>query len=262
MKTTTSATMVLLLSLLAGSALPAAHAEIVLQDLGGGCYLIDFEGVGDREEVGTVPGPSHETQFGFSWVGALDQDAGGSGYFANEPSPDTATMPLSNQADINVAWSNFSGMLLPQSVQFRYSAGGITVGTMVQAYQWPGGALLDEVPVLNGAASGGAGCSGDPMGNLCAWRTITFAADGNSIGNLYFSGWMVAFAMDDMVVCFDPEQAVPCCLPSGECALLSPVACEFASGSARPGAECTETTCSALPIERATWGTVKSVFRE
>lgn len=259
MNTTTCLTTLLITSLFAGSLVSPARAEIVLQDLGGGCYLIDFEGVGNLEEVGTVPGPSHETQFGYSWLGAIDQDAGGSGYFANEPSPNTATMPLYNQANVNVSWT---GGLLPQSVQFRYTAGGITVGTLAQAFQWPGGALLDEVPLLNGAASGGAGCSGDPTGDLCEWHTITFAADGNAIGNIYFSGWMFAFAMDDMVICFDPDQAVPCCLPSGECAMLSPAACEFASGMPRPGSECTETMCTALPVEHVTWGTIKSVYRD
>ena len=79
---------------------------------------------------------------------------------------------------------------------------------------------------------------------------------------LEVNGAACEFALDDMVICIDPALAVPCCLPSGECAMLSPVACEFASGTQRPGSACTETTCSATPVQSASWGKLKNIYRD
>lgn len=133
MKTTTRVTTLVVTGLLTGLGLSVARADTGLQDLGDVCYLIDFEGLTDRELVGTIPGPPFTTTFGISWRGAIDQDDGGSGSFANEPSPSTSAMPLSG-GDINIHGWNSAGSIRPQSVQFKYSAGLIEAATTIQAW--------------------------------------------------------------------------------------------------------------------------------
>lgn len=70
---------------LALAALPAGAAVITL----------DFEGIGDQAEVGDYYYDAYGVRFSTGSLAIVDQDAGGGGNFANEPSPDTILFFLS-----------------------------------------------------------------------------------------------------------------------------------------------------------------------
>ena len=59
------------------------------------CSFIDFESCSHAVPIGKIPGTIDVT-FGSSWLGVVDEDAGGgNGNFANEPSPDkTASLTI------------------------------------------------------------------------------------------------------------------------------------------------------------------------
>ena len=59
------------------------------------CTTIDFEGVGDLQPIGSLA----DATFGSSWHGLVDQDDGGSGPFANEPSPSTIALQLAEAVE-------------------------------------------------------------------------------------------------------------------------------------------------------------------
>jgi len=61
------------------------------------CTLIDFEGVGNRNPVGTIGAAA----FGNA-EGIVDSDAGGTGNIANEPSPDTVMLPKTTFATVTL----------------------------------------------------------------------------------------------------------------------------------------------------------------
>jgi len=65
-----------------------------------GTVVLTFEGFGDQEEIrdyynggvgslGSGPGPSYGISFSSNALAIIDEDAGGSGNFGGEPSPDT-----------------------------------------------------------------------------------------------------------------------------------------------------------------------------
>ena len=56
----------------------------VVQSAAGSCRLITFEGVGNNEEIPPIEGITTPL-----WLGLIDADDGGTGDFANEPSPST-----------------------------------------------------------------------------------------------------------------------------------------------------------------------------
>lgn len=75
----------------------------------GDIIVLDFEGLQDYEPVqqyynggtggnGTGPGPDHDIVFSDNALAIIDVDAGGSGNFGGEPSPDTCVFFLSGGA--------------------------------------------------------------------------------------------------------------------------------------------------------------------
>ncbi|HVT45235.1 MAG TPA: DUF11 domain-containing protein [Thermoanaerobaculia bacterium] len=75
--------------------------------------VLDFEGLGNQEQVlnfyngglggsGSGPGPNFGITFSPSALALIDADAGGSGNFGGEPSPDTGLFFLSGTAVMNV----------------------------------------------------------------------------------------------------------------------------------------------------------------
>ena len=69
-----------------------------------GITTITFEGVGHLNPVGTQSG----VVFASAWFGCVDFDAGGTGNFANEPSPDTTAswFPVPTQAQTRITLPN------------------------------------------------------------------------------------------------------------------------------------------------------------
>lgn len=233
-----------LLLILTSLAMPAPASG------GSSCTLVDFESVGDLAAIGTIPGPVDVT-FGPSWLGLVDSDAGGSGHFANEPSPDTVAFfatPIPDPIEFSVP---------VRSVEIRYCGSGLSIPFVLTAWDRLGGtgnAVAQATGDTVGTASGGAACSGDPDGNHCLWSVLTLDAGSNAIQSLTVSGAQsVDLAFDDSLVCWDPAltaycfgEGCPCgnddpsagCASSageGSCSARSASAAPARSRPARPG---------------------------
>ena len=159
------------------------------------CSLIGFEGIPDNTQVGTYFGPV-VVQFGSSWLGIIDADAGGSGNFANEPSPNTAAYFL-DQNDISIT-------LTPsvRFVQFRYVAAAQSLPITVAAYDSLGNLISTASGSVVGTDYDGANCAGDPTGSFCLWDQISLVSATTNIRSVKISGAVSNyFAIDNLYFC-------------------------------------------------------------
>jgi hypothetical protein len=141
----------------------AAQAAIVL----------DFEGLRDLEAVqefyngGTgslgSSGPNLGASFSPATLALIDADAGGTGNFANEPSPNTVMFFLdANDAILNYAAGFDTGF------SFFYSS-----STAASVTVWDGlGATGNVLASLSLTAQGFDNCTGDPTGSFCNWTPV------------------------------------------------------------------------------------------
>ena len=162
------------------------------------CSLVDFEGVGDIQPVGTYNGPVRVT-FGSSWLGVVDLDDGGNGNFANEPSPSTVAAFM-DRNDLSI------GLVPPvRLVEFSYVASRIGVPVMLNAYDVNGNLVGTATGNTVGHRDDGANCTGDPTGDFCLWDKITLVSTGNLITKIEIDGATAAqFGIDNLVVCVRP----------------------------------------------------------
>lgn len=146
---------------------------------------LTFEGVGNLASVndfyngGTDSAGNSGTNYGISFssnsLGLIDADAGGSGNFANEPSPSTDLIFLSGAAaTMNVAAGFDTGF------SFFYSgdvAGFVNVYDGLNATGNLLATLVLPVNYQNG------NCTGDPTGDFCHWDPIgvSFAGTAKSV---------------------------------------------------------------------------------
>ena len=161
------------------------------------CSLINFEGFGDNQQVGVVPGDINVT-FGPSWLGLIDQDAGGSGNIANEPSANTVAYFLDPADPID-----FDQPV--QFVQVSYVASAVSIPVTLTAWDGPFG-TGNVVDVATGNTVGtdfdGADCTGDPNGQFCLWDVLTLTASTDTILSITLGGATAnQFAFDDMTFC-------------------------------------------------------------
>jgi hypothetical protein len=144
--------------------MPAQAAPIVL----------DFEGVGDLAAVGNYynggnPGTNYGVEFSPATLALVDADAGGSGNFANEPSPNTVMFFLdASNAILNYAAGFTTGF------SFFYSS---STAATVNVYDGLDG-LGNLLGSLNLTAQGFNNCSGDPSGSFCNWTAVGVAFAG------------------------------------------------------------------------------------
>lgn len=175
------------------SAPPAAAAVIVL----------DFEGIGNRQAVGDYydggGGTNHGISFSPSTLALVDQDAGGTGNIANEPSGSTVIYFLETDTSTLSYSGGFS-----TGFAFFYSA---SVAATVSVYEGVGstGAVLGSIDL---AAQHTQNCSGDPAGEFCNWSSagVTFAGVARSID---FSGTANLVAFDNITFGSAVAQPVP-----------------------------------------------------
>jgi len=166
---------------------------------GGGfdCNQITFEGIGDGQVIGEVPGPVTVT-FGPSWLGLVDGDDGGSGNFANEPSASTIAFFLTPADPID-----FSPAV--QFIQVFYVASASSIPVTLTAWDGPNGTgNVVDMTVGNtvGTSGDGANCTGDPTGSFCLWDIMTLTSGSNNIQSITLSGAAAdQFGFDDMVFC-------------------------------------------------------------
>lgn len=162
-------------------------------------FVLDFEGLGDGEPIeqfynggtgggGSAGGSNFGVEFSINSLAAIDSDAGGSGNFANEPSPDTAMGFLQGTAIMNVAAGFTTGF------SFFYTSveepGFVTV--------WDGldgnGTML---AMINLPALGSDPLGGDPNGTFNIWAAIGVAFAGTAM-SIDFGGAVNQIGYDDV----------------------------------------------------------------
>lgn len=158
------------------------------------CHTVTFEGIGDFAPVGTVVGTPTLT-FGSSWLGIIDSDAGGSGNFANEPSPSTTAFFLDTE-DILIGLDVGS-----RTVEFFYSASAASLPVTLEAFDSEGSLIGSAEGNTVGSDIDGADCVGDPTGQLCLWDSINLASTGDDIRSIRITGAVNQFVIDDLEVC-------------------------------------------------------------
>ena len=136
--------------------------------------VLTFEGVGNLASVDNFynggtdslgnSGPNLGVAFSGPTLGLIDADNGGSGNFANEPTPNTIMFFLdASSAVLNYAAGFDTGFA------FFY-----TSSTAADVNVWSGldatGSLLGTIHLA--AQSGGNGCVGDPTGGFCNFTNI------------------------------------------------------------------------------------------
>lgn len=156
----------------------AIAACVAAGTAGAAVVTLDFEGLKNGEGVldfynggkGSLgsSGTNYGVAFGGNALALIDSDAGGTGNFANEPSPSTVMFFLTGTAVLNY------GLGFTNGFSFYYTS--LAVGGTVNVYDGLNatGNLIGAIPL---AALGG-NCSKDPTGDYCNW----------SVGSLAFSG--------------------------------------------------------------------------
>ena len=171
--------------------------------------VLDFEGAGDNAQLldfyngGTDSlgnsGVDYGVSFGSDSLALIDADAGGSGEFANEPSPDTIMYFLSGTAILNVEAGFDTG--------FSFSYTSSSTGSVGVYDGLDGtGILLGTISLVSQSTDG---CVGDPNGgNFCNWTAagINFAGTAKSID---FGGTANTVGYDDVTFGSSTPGAVP-----------------------------------------------------
>lgn len=154
--------------------------------------VLDFEGVGNQLPIGDFynggAGPDYGIYFGGNTLGIIDADAGGTGNFANEPSPNSCMFFLEGGAStMNVPAGFTTGF------SFYYtSSGQITVnvfddvdgaGNLLATQSFPANYMLN--------------CSGDPNGDFCHWDAVGLGFSGTA-KSVAFSGAANQCGFDDV----------------------------------------------------------------
>lgn len=172
---------------------------------------LTFEGVGDECAIndfyngGTDACNNSGTNYGIGFtsasLGLIDADAGGTGNFANEPSPSTALFFLSSdRATMNVAAGFDTGF------SFYYSANADDTFVNV----WSGlngtGTLLATINLARNWNNDG--CTGDPGGQYCHWDPIGVLFSGTAM-SVDFGGTANYVAFDNVTLGSDIPGGVP-----------------------------------------------------
>ncbi len=186
------------------SAVPAQASPIV----------ITFEGLQNNESInsfynggtggsGSSGGPNYGIVFTSDSLALIDEDNGGSGNFANEPSPNTVAYFLTGAGDTMDVAAGFD-----TGFSFFYTAfgnGSVNVYSGLDGT----GTLLASL-VLNDSSTPQNGCGGgDPTGSFSCWAPIgvTFAGIAKSV---VFSGVANEVAFDNITLGSDiPGGSVP-----------------------------------------------------
>lgn len=156
------------------AALALGSAGIASADV----VTLDFEGITDFTAVGNFYA-AQGVSFSGPTLALVDEDAGGSGNFANEPTGDTIMFFLSGNASIlNYAAGFTTGF------SFYYSS---SVATVVDVFDGLDGSGNKVGSITLDAQHTGNNCQGDPNGTYCNWTNagVSFAGVAKSI---VFSG--------------------------------------------------------------------------
>jgi hypothetical protein len=162
---------------------------------------LTFEGIPDQTPVGAFYAPNYV--FSPATLALVDEDAGGGGNFANEPSPNTIMFFLDSSNAILDVTNGFT-----TGFSFFYTS--LTSAT-VSVYDAFGGAAGggNVLGSINLAAQFADGCIGDPTGDFCNFTPagVNFAGTAYSID---FGGTAGATGYDNITFGSEtPGGAVP-----------------------------------------------------
>jgi hypothetical protein len=172
-------------------------------------FTLDFEGIGNTAAINGFYGGGTDSlgnsgnnfgvQFGSNTLGLIDADAGGSGNFANEPSPNTAMFFLTGTAVLNYE-PGFAG-----GFSFYYSS---RTGATVNVYDGldASGNVIGTIQLENQSAGGS--CQGDPNGGFCNW-TLAGATFSGLAKSIDFGGTVNRIAYDNMKFGIDTPPGPP-----------------------------------------------------
>lgn len=143
-----------------------------------GIIVLDFEGAGNNAQLlgfyngGSdsqgLSGSDYGIQFAPNALSLRDRDIGGTGNFANEPSPDTVMFFIMGSAILNYAPGFDTGFSFFYSAKY---AATVYVYDDLNAT----GNLLASIKVLPQYT---ANCSGDPTGTYCNWTPVGSSFEG------------------------------------------------------------------------------------
>lgn len=158
-------------NLLAAAGLAATMASAMAANP----IVLDFEGIPDLSPVGDFynggGGTNYGVHFSDATLALVDADAGGSGNFANEPSPNTVMFFLdANNAILTFAAGFDTGF------SFLYSSSTAATVTVYEGLNGTGNVL----GTLSLTAQGFDNCSGDPSGDFCNWTAVGVAFSGTA----------------------------------------------------------------------------------
>lgn len=150
----------------------AAVITLTFEGAGDSAQLLNFYN-GGTDNLGNS-GTNYGISFGPNALSVIDEDAGGGGNFANEPSPKTTMFFLTGSAVLNYSPGFVDGF------SFFYSSSKVA---SVKVYEGVNatGALLATINLI--AQYNAGGCVGDPTGDYCNWTPIgaSFAGIARSI---------------------------------------------------------------------------------
>ena len=149
--------------------------------------VLTFEGIGDHNPVGNFYA-SQGVVFSSDTLALVDQDAGGSGNIANEPSGSTVMFFLnSNNAILDFATGFTTGFSFFYSSAFQAS---VSV--------WDGlNGTGNQLGTLNLDAQHDSNCSGDPNGQYCNWTPVGVNFNGTA-KSINFGGTANFVVFDDI----------------------------------------------------------------
>lgn len=126
-------------------------------------------------------GPDLGLQFGGSATGLVDSDAGGTGPFANEPSPDTVMFYAANPNERSGPNNSGFGLVnfaagFDVGISFLFSQKATT--SQVQVFDGLNGTGLELGSLTLDRNFDNNGCTGDPNGPFCFWEVASLSFDG------------------------------------------------------------------------------------
>lgn len=159
--------------------------------------VLDFEGAGDRAQVLSfynggadslgLSGTDYDIEFGPNALSLRDKDMGGSGNFANEPSPDTVMFFMSGSAILNFdPWFD-------TGFSFFYSA-KYAARVFIYDDLNASGNLLATINLLPQYTDN---CTGDPTGTYCNWTPVG-ASFGGIAKSVDFGGTVMHTGYDNV----------------------------------------------------------------
>lgn len=159
--------------------------------------ILDFEGLGNSDPIngfynggtsgGGYSGTNYGVEFSSNALGLIDGDAGGSGNFANEPSPSTIMFFSAGSPYMNVASGFTTGF------SFYYTSNSSFSVNVYDGLNGTGNLLA----TANFPANHNLNCTGDPGGSFCNFDAVGVGFSGTAY-SVVFGGAFGGTGYDDI----------------------------------------------------------------